>query len=57
MTTPPAEFTEQVKQALEHLYDFSTLQKLPLAQELAPVNSRANETPGSPFAPRVDHGY
>ncbi len=46
MTTPPAEFTEQVKQALEHLYDFSTLQKLPLAQELAPINSRANETPG-----------
>ncbi len=44
-TTPPTEFTEQVKQALEHLYDFSTLQRLPLAQELAPVRSRANETP------------
>ncbi|MBE2222949.1 MAG: response regulator [Anaerolineae bacterium] len=46
MTTPPTEFTEQVKQALEHLYDFSALQKLPLAQQLAPANSRANETPG-----------
>lgn len=45
-TTPPTEFTEQVKQALEHLYDFSTLQRLPLAQELAPVKSRTNETPG-----------
>jgi len=45
-TSPPTEFTEQVKQALEHLYDFSTLQKLPLAQKLAPVKSRANETLG-----------
>ena len=46
MTTPPTEFTEQVKQALEHLYDFPTLQRLPLAQELAPIKSRANETHG-----------
>jgi CheY-like chemotaxis protein len=46
LTTPPIEFTEQVKQALEHLYDFSALQKLPLAQQLAPVKSRANETLG-----------
>jgi CheY-like chemotaxis protein len=45
-TTPPKEFIEQVKQALEHLYDFSTLQQLPLAQDLAPVKSRANETLG-----------
>ena len=45
MTTPPTEFIEQVKQALEHLYDFSALQKLPLAQDLAPAKSRANETP------------
>jgi CheY-like chemotaxis protein len=43
-TEPFKEFTEQVKQALEHLYDFSTLQRLPLAQELAPLKSRANET-------------
>jgi len=45
-TSPTTEFTEQVKHALEHLYDFATLQKLPLAQELAPVKSRANETLG-----------
>ena len=46
MTMPSTEFTEQVKQALEHLYDFATLQKLPLAQDLAPAQSRANETLG-----------
>lgn len=45
-TTPSPEFIEQVKQALEHLYDFSTLQRLPLAQNLAPAKSRSNETPG-----------
>lgn len=34
-TTPPDEFIEQVKQALEHLYDFAYLQRLPLAQQMA----------------------
>ncbi|PIE80315.1 MAG: hypothetical protein CSA11_08295 [Chloroflexi bacterium] len=45
-TSPSKEFTEQVKQALEHLYDFSTLQRLPLAQTLAPVKSQAHKMPG-----------
>lgn len=34
-TTPPDDFIEQVKQALDHLYDFAYLQRLPLAQQVA----------------------
>jgi CheY-like chemotaxis protein len=38
---PPDEFVEQVKLALEHLYDFAFLQRLPLAQQMArPQNSQ-----------------
>jgi len=43
---PSSEFVEQVKQALEHLYDFSYLQQLPLAQALAPAKLRASQTIG-----------
>ncbi|HRQ39536.1 MAG TPA: response regulator [Chloroflexota bacterium] len=34
-TIPPDEFIEQVKLALDHLYDFAYLQRLPLAQQMA----------------------
>ncbi|MCP4363646.1 MAG: response regulator [Chloroflexi bacterium] len=43
---PPPEFVEQVKRALEHLYDFSYLQRLPLAQALAPAKRRPSQTLG-----------
>lgn len=43
---PPTEFVEQVKQALEHLYDFAYLQRLPLAQALAPDKRQASQTLG-----------
>lgn len=33
--SPPENFVEQVKLALEHLYDFAYLQRSPLAQQLA----------------------
>ena len=45
-TAPSSEFIEQVKQALEHLYDFAYLQQLPLAQALAPDKLRASQTIG-----------
>ncbi|MCB8985430.1 MAG: response regulator [Ardenticatenaceae bacterium] len=45
-TVPPEEFVEQVKQALEHLYDFTFLQRLPLAEALAPARPQANQTLG-----------
>lgn len=34
-SVPPESFVEQVKLALEHLYDFAYLQRSPLAQQLA----------------------
>lgn len=37
----PAEFVEQVKQVLEHLYDFPYLQRHPLAKELDPNDAAA----------------
>ena len=43
---PPAPFVEQVKQALEHLYDFPYLQRLPLAQAGALSAEHAGPTPG-----------
>lgn len=42
----PKEFVEQVKQALEHLYDFAYLQQLPLAKQLASIRRRPSESPG-----------
>lgn len=44
--TPPLAFVEQVKQALEHLYDFPFLQLHPLAQELDPAPNHPTESPG-----------
>lgn len=47
MTQPiPKEFTNHVKQVLEHLYDFSYLQSHPLAAQLAVTKQRASETDG-----------
>ncbi len=43
---PPQEFVEQVKQALERLYDFGFLQTHPLAQPLAVGKRRPSETEG-----------
>lgn len=43
---PPKAFVEQVKQALEHLYDFAFLQTYPLAQPLAVTKRRSSETEG-----------
>ena len=43
---PPASFIEQVKQALERLYDFPYLQRLPLAQAGASSSDHAGQTPG-----------
>ncbi len=45
-TEPPEAFVEQVKQALEHLYDFTFLQRLPLAAAFAPARPLANQTLG-----------
>ncbi len=45
-TAPPAPFVEQVKHALEHLYDFPYLQRLPLAQAGALSAEHAGHTPG-----------
>ena len=42
----PAAFVEQVKQALEHLYDFPYLQNHPLAAEGGPTADRPGETAG-----------
>ncbi|MCD6289441.1 MAG: response regulator [Anaerolineae bacterium] len=42
----PETFVDQVKQALEHLYDFSFLQHHPLAQGIARVATRVGEIPG-----------
>ncbi|HEY66611.1 MAG TPA: response regulator [Caldilineae bacterium] len=42
----PEAFIEQVKRALEHLYDFPLLQRHPLARDLAPSVERAGETAG-----------
>lgn len=46
MNTPPPEFISEVKQLLEHLYDFSYLQAHPLAQQLANPLKRPSETHG-----------
>ncbi len=43
---PASEFVDNVKLALEHLYDFAYLQKLPLAQQLADNNKRPSQTLG-----------
>ncbi|MBK8984968.1 MAG: response regulator [Chloroflexi bacterium] len=43
---PPEDFVDQVKQALEHLYDFTFLQRLPLAAAFAPARPQANQTLG-----------
>lgn len=43
---PSKEFVDQVKQALEHLYDFSFLQRLPLAAAFAPARMQTNQTLG-----------
>ena len=45
-TIPPEDFVDQVKQALEHLYDFTFLQRLPLAAAFAPARPQANQTLG-----------
>ncbi len=42
---PPGAFVKQVKDALEHLYDFPYLQKHPLAQEGVLVADRPGEAP------------
>jgi CheY-like chemotaxis protein len=42
----PATFTDQIKQALEHLYDFPYLQRHPLAQEIGLAPDRPGETAG-----------
>ena len=44
--TPPKEFVEQVKQALEHLYDFAYLQKHSLAQDMVVTKKRERQTTG-----------
>ncbi len=44
-STAPEDFAEQVKQALDHLYNFSQLQRLPLAQKLGAVQE-TGETAG-----------
>lgn len=46
MNTPPPDFISDVKQVLEHLYDFSYLQAHPLAQQLASTPKRPTETLG-----------
>ena len=47
MTPQPSDqFIDDVKVALEHLYDFAFLQKLTLAQQLADSNKRPSQTLG-----------
>ncbi|WP_420642407.1 response regulator [Candidatus Leptofilum sp.] len=43
---PPDQFVEDVKVALEHLYDFAFLQNLALAQQLASSKKRPSQTLG-----------
>ena len=43
---PTQDFIDAVKQALEHLYDFTFLQKLSLAQQLADSNKQSGQTLG-----------
>jgi CheY-like chemotaxis protein len=43
---PPDSFTEDIRNVLEHLYDFPYLQTHPLARSLAEYNRRPNETAG-----------
>lgn len=45
-TQPPKEYVEQVKQALERLYDLPFLQTFPLAQQVAAARQRSGETAG-----------
>ncbi len=45
-TIPPDDFIEQVKLALDHLYDFAYLQRLPLAQQIAGARPKSSQ-PGS----------
>ncbi|GIK57721.1 MAG: response regulator [Chloroflexi bacterium] len=43
---PPDDFIEQIKLALDHLYDFAYLQRLPLAQQIAGARPKSSQ-PGS----------
>ncbi len=45
-TTPGEDFVQQVKQALEHLYDFPYLLRHPLAYQFGPAEERPSETAG-----------
>lgn len=42
-TIPPDDFIEQVKLALDHLYDFAYLQRLPLAQQIAAARPKSSQ--------------
>lgn len=42
-TLPPDDFIEQVKLALDHLYDFAFLQRLPLAQQIAGARPKSSQ--------------
>ncbi len=46
MSQPPQDFVDGVKLALEHLYDFAFLQRLPLAQQLANSTTQTGQTLG-----------
>ena len=48
---PSKEFVDQVKQALEHLYDFSFLQRPPLAAAFPPVLYKKLRTPETAVEP------
>ena len=50
---PPDEFVEQVKQVLAHLYDFSYLQRHPLARLPGMSAQAANELPGQQLRRQV----
>ncbi len=45
--TPPESFVKQVRDALEHLYDFPYLQQHPLIQTGETDPQRSGETPGA----------
>lgn len=46
ISTPPEEFTEQVRQVLEHLYDFPYLRSHPLAHHLRSLSGVEDESQG-----------
>ncbi|MBZ0306144.1 MAG: response regulator [Anaerolineae bacterium] len=50
----PEDFIEQVKQALDHLYDFSHLQRLPLAGQVSTTFS-SGDSPGSTLRRELIH--